>query len=481
MKDNIATKLMDSPIITCEEDCFWVRDYAEALTQFIEESNTPTVLSIEWWWGEWKTSLLNLIDEKLSSKEEKKFLHIRFDSWKFIFADDMNKAFLAFVLWEILKNNNWLKNILKHKAKEINIKSILSFIWKASISYIEQVAKIDLSNELDDIKNINIQGQDIRNSFKEIITNLIEESWWSLKIIISLDDLDRIQPIKAIEIIEIIKNFLDVDGVMFLLVVDKDIIKKWLSEKFNLPDDEGEKNTFFDLYFDKIIQLSFVLPKKDKDDDKLKKYIQNILKIDGLKIEDKFISIINDKRYFWANPRSIKRLANIYILKKIYYNVLNNEQSKNEVEQKKFDALFLSSLKAVNKSFSKDFDDEEDNNIKKKFSFVDSEIFNDIEKKTNVVNGNSDSYSNNEERLLVLIKENNWTNIRKEIKSIFEDTFSKSLDNTVIYNLLNKWEKNNFIWSIRKKYGLWPLLEETKAKKIKLTKDWEDFITNYLN
>jgi len=109
------------------------------------------------------------------------------------------------------------------------------------------------------------------------------------------------------------------------------------------------------------------------------------------------------------------------------------------------------------------------NNIKKE------EIKKDIEiEKENIKN--DINFSNNEERLLYLVKDNDWTKTRKELKELFEKEYWKNLDNTVIYNLLNKGENNNFIWSIRKKYWLWTLLEETKDKKIKLTEEWLKFI-----
>lgn len=359
---------MDSPISCWNDDKFEICKYSNALFTFIKETDTPTVLSVEWGWWEWKTSLLNLIDSKLDSEKDN-FLHIRFDAWKFIFSDDMNKAFLSLVLSKVFQNKSLLKKITK-----INIGPMVKFVWKAWLSFLTWT---DINfDELWWQSN----WEDIRESFEDVIKKLQEEKWLDYKIVISLDDLDRIPPVKAIEIIEIIKNFLDVPWVVFLLVVDKDIIKKWLSEKFNLDGiDEGKKEDFFDLYFDKVIQLSFRVPKKDSEEF-LGDYISSILwdKISREDINKSFINIIKSEKYFDSNPRSIKRIANIYSLKKIIFD----SEKQNAPEKDIFNWLFLSAMLSSNKRLREDYDDWA---LDKELKFAKTKIFEDIEETTNIV------------------------------------------------------------------------------------------------
>ena len=54
-----------------------------------------------------------------------------------------------------------------------------------------------------------------------------------LKFVIAIDDLDRINPVKAIEILDFIKNFLSVDGCVFLVACDREIIKKGITLKYS--------------------------------------------------------------------------------------------------------------------------------------------------------------------------------------------------------------------------------------------------------
>lgn len=77
------------------------------------------------------------------------------------------------------------------------------------------------------------------------------------RVVIFIDDLDRLDPVIAVNLLEIIKVFLDVPKCVFVLSVDYSIVKKGVKLKnrdFNMDDEKAHN------FFDKMIQVPFRIP-----------------------------------------------------------------------------------------------------------------------------------------------------------------------------------------------------------------------------
>ena len=70
--------------------------------------------------------------------------------------------------------------------------------------------------------------------------------------------MDRIEPKNAVAILELLKNIFSVERCIFILAIDFQVVVKGLESKFGpqTPDNEWE----FRAFFDKIIQLPFMMP-----------------------------------------------------------------------------------------------------------------------------------------------------------------------------------------------------------------------------
>jgi hypothetical protein len=62
-----------------------------------------------------------------------------------------------------------------------------------------------------------------------------------------------------------------------------------LIEKFNLNIEKEEDKKLVDLYFDKIIQLSFQLPKKNNQNKQLEKYVEDLFSLPS--IDENFVDL----------------------------------------------------------------------------------------------------------------------------------------------------------------------------------------------
>ncbi len=76
------------------------------------------------------------------------------------------------------------------------------------------------------------------------------------RLIVIVDDLDRITPLEAVEITEKIKVFLDVRGVIFMIAADLSIIQRGLADKFGRDAAQSDGKN----YLDKIVKIQYNVP-----------------------------------------------------------------------------------------------------------------------------------------------------------------------------------------------------------------------------
>lgn len=144
-----------------------------------------------------------------------------------------------------------------------------------------------------------------------------------------IDDLDRIDPPVAVEILELLKNIFDIENCVFILAIDYDVIIKGLKPKFGELTDRNERE--FRSFFDKIIQLPFSMP--------IASYNVDTFLVDALNTiefftpeELKDIELAENlseiaRLSVGSNPRSLKRLMNTLSLISIINDVQGHTSS----------------------------------------------------------------------------------------------------------------------------------------------------------
>lgn len=134
---------------------------------------------------------------------------------------------------------------------------------------------------------------------------------------IFIDDLDRLEPVRAVELLDGIKNFLDIPECMFMLAIDTQVVKEGLKEKYGANMDEDKMVHFFD----KIIHVPYKLPVHNyKLDEFTKNVLKEYVKEEGkpdIKIDEiapKYVKFLDDADIH--NLRTIKRCVNFCLLHK---------------------------------------------------------------------------------------------------------------------------------------------------------------------
>jgi hypothetical protein len=143
---------------------------------------------------------------------------------------------------------------------------------------------------------------EVKSSLRDDFETAIDECLEDRKLIVFIDDLDRCLPEKTIEILEVIKLFLDVPKCIFVIGVEKEVIEKGIEVRYKSKEQElpiSGKD-----YIEKIIQVPFTLPPIRKDD--MAAFIENL----GIEERERgYVTIV--AKGTGCNPRKVKMFLNI--------------------------------------------------------------------------------------------------------------------------------------------------------------------------
>lgn len=304
------TGWQDVPVASITEDMFSISPYINGLCSFIRSCDTPMTISIQGDWGSGKTSMMNMMRENLQGT-----IHpIWFNTWQFSQFDAGNG--LVFSMMEVLLESLGCNEELRQKI----LSSLIGF-GKTAIKVIaEKTVSGEVANKMGEVmeggNSVNYASEILH--LKERFQNAINEKLANEhkdRVVIFVDDLDRLQPVKAVELLEVLKMFLDCENCVFVLAVDYEVVTLGIKQKFN----SGVGNEKGKSFFDKIIQLPFKMPVAQYN---IKKYIVGMMKRLSISTEDEEVNLFYNliKSSIGFNPRSMKRLFNTYELLDIIAN-----------------------------------------------------------------------------------------------------------------------------------------------------------------
>ena len=303
-----------------EEDLLGCEKYYKGIADFILHCETPMTIAIEGDWGSGKTTAMNNIKKYLPSgekSENESCIIIEYNAWKYS-KYDIDKL-------DVTCLNMGLYSELCAACKEsIRFKSFLNRLIDntgngATIASgaIGGEASAEAAAVLaDGIKNKFFSIAKILQNIKDIAA---QQASHDRRIIIFVDDLDRLRPEAAVDSLEYIKLFMDCEGIVFVLAVDFDVVCRGVKAKYG-DDMEGTKARQF---FDKIIQLPFEVPVIQYE---IKGIVKKCLKSDDEKVLERYVKVIEDVVGNNKNPRTIKRAFNMHSL---YLNIMENEDPED--------------------------------------------------------------------------------------------------------------------------------------------------------
>lgn len=312
------------------DDKLGVDKYYKGFTNFIRQCQTPMTLSIEGDWGTGKTTALNLIEQELKKPTGNQVCHvIWFNTWQYSSMGMDNQ--LTLLLMNSLHKK--LQEIDTSKDKEVSKKApfILRGVREVGTLVTDVVAggaaaeKVkDMANVLFDLDQVYSMAESVERAkanVQEMIHKLAGEK--DMRFVIFVDDLDRLEPRVAVELLEGIKNFMDCEMCVFVLAVDSSVIYDGIRSKYG--DNIGEQKA--KRFFDKIIQVPFSIPVNQYDiKSYLKQFLGEVEPQELVKYENAIRLILKN------NPRSIKRAFNLLQLHElILTDIIKTEKDRRNL------------------------------------------------------------------------------------------------------------------------------------------------------
>lgn len=344
------TSIIDIPREAKEKDNFGIAPFENGLKRFIENSSTPITIALQGEWGSGKTSLMNLLKENLCDNEnqQKSFNAVWLNTWEYALMKDAQSTLVS-IIYQLIKEVTSLSQVDSTKSEKL-FKSFAKFSSKVALATSKVIADKALSGSGEIIDAA--FSSDSNNSISEIrkqLEDIIESHKTKVNnkgFIFFIDDLDRIDPPVAVELLELLKNIFTLKNCIFVLAIDYDVVVKGLEPKFGKLSETNERE--FRSFFDKIIQVPFSMPVSSyKVNEFLKESLRNIEYISTSQASNevlitKFSNIANLS--VGSNPRSIKRLLNSLSLIKCINDAKDDDDLKLESDTDLLLNFFLVSL-----------------------------------------------------------------------------------------------------------------------------------------
>lgn len=380
-------------------DMLFYKPYADIVSETaISMDDEPLTVGIFGLWGAGKSTLLNLIGKNY--EENNDVVYVSINAWMFENYEDAKTAIMESLLRELKDNKKIPEKIRKSFVSLIKKIDFLKVGTKAAATAAPVIASFVTGNPLPFVLNLPNGAKEIETAIKSVsdsvkgikddylkdegtvddsvvnnVRNFRNEFEKTLeseeinRVIVLIDDLDRCQPDRIIETLEVIKLFLSVKKTTFIIAADENVIQYAIKKKY--PNIDGFNIELDREYIEKMIQVPIQIPELSSKDVQnyllllvLQKYMNpNEFEILVSKIEQEKLMVqsgvieveqleeiygsLNDSITFGnkkeykevvgailqirkiashtlkGNPRQIKRFLNTFILKrklsKMYY------------------------------------------------------------------------------------------------------------------------------------------------------------------
>ncbi|KIC58261.1 KAP family P-loop NTPase fold protein [Microbacterium hominis] len=322
--------------------------YIDGLADFIRQCATPLTLAIQGDWGSGKTNTMLLIERALSPTARLSTVHgnaerrrlaaqltasstaplftISFNTWQYSQFDldgQLAVMMLQTLVAELEKiapepdsKQKWAERLLaSSRYAKMLTNALANIVSKATLGVsVGELVSVPATSGADEMAHsaFELLGM-LRQHLSELVSAAVENPADPAdkgRIVIFVDDLDRLEPRRAVELMETLKIFLDLDHCVFVLAIDFDVVAQGVSDKYGSNRIDAKKARSF---FDKIIQVPFHMPVANYQVETL---LLHSCASAGIELNDdqrtQFRDLIGTS--VRNNPRSIKRLINTLML-----------------------------------------------------------------------------------------------------------------------------------------------------------------------
>lgn len=241
--------------------------YARVLTDIVNTYADGFVLAINNEWGTGKTTFVKMWQQQL---ENEGFQTIYFNAWE----NDFDNNPLVALMSELetltnAKNKKVFKSVVEKGA--VLVKNIAPSLAKSLIKkYVVDIDEI----AVDAIENVTKASTEILESeikeyadkkktiieFRKELEKFVKQADNTKPLIFIVDELDRCRPNYSVEVLEQIKHFFSVSGIVFVLSIDKNHLASAVKGFY------GSEQIDSNEYLRRFIDLEYSIPKPSTKD-----------------------------------------------------------------------------------------------------------------------------------------------------------------------------------------------------------------------
>lgn len=279
------------------------------------QENKSIVFSLDSSWGSGKSFLLNMWKNWiLSDYENKNYATAYYNAWE---NDDFNNPFMPLIYsLKDLKINDSDETVIRNfqERSKVFLKSCAIALLKDGVKkvigedtskLIEKAIDAATDKKVEDFFDSFRTYSNQKEKFTESLQNLIPNNG---KLIIFIDELDRCRPTFAVETLEIIKHYFNIENIVFVIAIDLLQLSHSISTLYgNNMDSSGYLRRFFD--------FNINIPSADT-----RKYTINLLQYYSLTHSDEFSNmVINLYDKLNLSLRDINKITNNLSIFILYY------------------------------------------------------------------------------------------------------------------------------------------------------------------
>lgn len=231
----------------------------ENLSTLITRINTPAVIAIDAPWGMGKSTFLEMWAAHLAVNHHTTV--ITFNAWSTDFVEDPLVAFLGEI-------NDGLRGILKDKGE---VQNSWETVWAAGIKVLKHSSAIAARISATTLALGAGAGPEVASGAGEVASNIASDTldYYSKEksdiqafqnalkdfldkfggdpLVIFVDELDRCRPNYAIALLERIKHLFEIEGIVFVLALDKEQLSHSIRSVYG---QEFDSRTYLSRFFD---------------------------------------------------------------------------------------------------------------------------------------------------------------------------------------------------------------------------------------
>ncbi|MGH2549921.1 MAG: KAP family P-loop NTPase fold protein [Thermomicrobiales bacterium] len=304
--------------------------YAEALAGIVAHSRAEFAVGIFGSWGSGKTTLMRAIKKRLEIHDD--IVTVWFTAWRYEKEPHLIVPLLDVLREELEQRAAAEPTDQDDKSATRKAAVAIARAGRAFLAGVKLSAKVpglegswEPSKTIEALKSSEVKASDPLSFYHAafvLLRNAICDfsAGGARRIVVFVDDLDRCLPANALDVLESMKLFFDVEGFVFVVGLDQEIAELAVLHKYadqgSAPDSSPVSGND---YIKKIFQVPFGLPRIGTE--QLQEYLNSVARNADFDADQANDFDANVRRHLdflsgdsTVNPREVKRLINTYVL-----------------------------------------------------------------------------------------------------------------------------------------------------------------------